>query len=90
MSKKAINQLVNIAKTLPDKFDISYHPVTMIGRDIHLSGLDPTDINNDDTEYLIKMPQYNIVNHKRRMVRAFRSNGIEGARSYINKVIQLD
>ena len=90
MSKETIAQIINIAKTLPDKFDVSYHPVTMIGSDIHLSGLDNKDIENDDTEYMIQMPQYYLVNHKRRMVRAFRANGIEGARSYINKVIQLD
>ena len=90
MSKRIIEKIVGIAKKLPDRFDISYHPCTITGRDIHLSGLDPTDIDNDDTEYMIQMPTYQLVNHKRRMVRAFNSNGMDGAKAYINKVIQLD
>lgn len=90
MSKSIIEQIVGIAKTLPERFDVSYHPCLISGSDIHLSGLDPTDIKNDDTEYMIQMPTYQLVNHKRRMVRAFNSNGIEGTRAYVNKVIQLD
>jgi len=90
MTKALIYQVIEIAAKLPERFDVSYQNVLISGKDIHLSGLNTKDIKNDNTEYLINMPQYQLVNHKRRMVRAFNSNGMPGARAYVNKVISLD
>ena len=52
--------------------------------------MDATDIKNDDTEYLIQMPMWLVVNHKRRISRALKVNGLIGARKYISKVIDLN
>ena len=91
MSHKAnIAEIVKIAESLPERFDVSYQNCLISGRDIHLSGLDSKDIPNDDTEHIVLMPMYQLVNHKRRMVRAFNSNSMSGVRSYLNKVVNLD
>ena len=90
MNKSTLKEVIKIADSLPERFDVSYHPVIISGSDIHLSGLDATDIKNDETEYLIKMPQYYVVNHKRRLVKVFRNDGLIGARKYISKVIDLN
>ena len=90
MNKSTLKEVIKIADSLPERFDVSYHPVTISGSDIHLSGLDATDIKNDETEYFIQMPMWLVVNHKRRISRALKSNGIEGARKYISNVIDLN
>ena len=90
MNKSTLKEITKIANSLPERFDVSYHPITISGSDIYLSGLDSTNVTNNDTEYMITIPVWQLVNHKRRISRALKANSLIGARQYISKVIDLN
>ena len=89
--KKDVEKFINnIVDQLPIIFDYIITPnVEITGEDIHLSGLDSTDVENSDRIYYISMPFYYPINHKRRLKKAFKSNGVDGMRNYINKISKL-
>ncbi len=89
-TKGTLNEIIDISRKLPERFDVSYQNCLISGRDIFLSGLEMNGIEPNEEEHLIKMPMYMLVNHKRRMIRAFNSNGLDGLKSYINKVVDLN
>jgi hypothetical protein len=57
------------------------------GEDVLLSNTN--EINGEEVdpekEYLMNIPRYHSVNHKRRMKRAFKTNGLDGLISYLKK-----
>jgi hypothetical protein len=56
----------------------------MSGKELKLTGYDKTSPKSfdDDKTYLVKSVEYNMVNHERRMLSAFTSNGPQGLFHY--------
>ena len=79
--------ITQIANKLPDDYYVVYHKAEITGEDIHLSGLPTDGIKNDQTVYLINMPVYREVNHKKRLRRALKTGGVEAVRAYAEKYL---
>ena len=75
-----------LADMMPVQYEYIIEPCEISGIDIHLSGLDDEGIDNTDRIYYIDMPFYYMVNHKRRIINAYKRHGIEGVKNYISKL----
>jgi len=90
--KKIIQELAKLAKMLPAENYHSNSPSKMLGSEILLTGLKvPPNIKlEDDKEYIINVPLLREKNHKRRLIRAYKSEGLKGVEMYLSKYIRKD
>lgn len=86
--RKLSVQINSIAKSLPEQFQVNTAKVKMTGADVHLSGLDTEGIENNETEYILTIPIYLEVNHKRNIQKAYKARGIAGIITYTDSCIE--
>lgn len=86
--RKLAKQFTKISNSLPEQYQISREQRLLKGTDVHLSGLDTEGIPNDDNEYLIAIPVYLKINHKRLIQKAYKRRGLQGVIEYVDSCMK--
>ena len=87
--KKLSTEIQRIADSLPEIYEVQHTKAKLTGEDIHLSGLNSEGYAKDETEYLLTIPIFIAVNHKRKMAKAYKTDGIKGIINYVNSCYDI-
>lgn len=82
VDKSVADYLQMLADNLPVVQYAYKDSVTMTGAELKLTPYADKQEFEDEKEYEVPVPGYNIVNHFRRLCRAWKKNGIEGVKVY--------
>jgi hypothetical protein len=88
--KKSLTIISVIAETMQSDSYAFYEKQTISGEDVLLTNTH--ELNGQqvvkEKDYQISVPVFNQVNHKRRLKRAYESDGLEGLMNYCKKYLK--